>query len=68
MPGFSAAGRALGFTGNSVADQVPNESPEARKKRLAALQAAQLGIGRNISSGYSAALSPAGMALFGGSQ
>jgi hypothetical protein len=63
---WSAAGQALGF-GRSPADQVPNESESERKKRLAAMQAAQTNIGLRLSSGFSSALgySPAGSTLFG---
>ena len=67
---------AAGSTGNwspaaqylNLANQTAEgEDEQARKRRLAALQASQLKIGGGLASGYSAALSPAGTALgFGG--
>ena len=64
--GLSPAGQALGFGG--AADNVTNESEEARRKRLLALRNAQSGIDARTGQGYGAALgggsySPAGSAL-----
>ncbi|HEY1982965.1 MAG TPA: hypothetical protein VGH13_23035 [Xanthobacteraceae bacterium] len=60
---LSPAGNALGL--DSPLGTV-SETPEERKKRLAALQATQARIASGLGSGTS--LSPAGAALFGGSQ
>jgi len=58
MAGYSAAGQALGFGGDTtLADQMKGEEEEAKRKRLAALQASRVG------AGYGSALSPAGQAL-----
>ena len=43
LPGFSAAGTALGFGANALANQFQLEDEQARKKRLAAMNAAQGG-------------------------
>jgi len=43
LPGFSAAGTALGFGANALATQFQLEDEQARKKRLAAMNAAQGG-------------------------
>ena len=69
LPGFSAAGAALGFGANALANQFAPEDEERRKKRLAAMNAAQGNIGLKLAAGYGAALgsySPAGSLLFGG--
>ena len=69
LPGFSAAGTALGFGNNALANQFQPEDEQARKKRLAAMNAAQGNIGLRLGAGYGAALgsySPAGSMLFGG--
>jgi hypothetical protein len=67
LPGFSAAGTALGFGNNALANQFQPENEQARKKRLAAMNAAQGNIGLKLSAGFGSALgySPAGSALFG---
>jgi len=68
LPGFSAAGTALGFGANALANQFQLEDEQARKKRLAAMNAAQGGIGFKLAAGYGAALGsygPAGAMLFG---
>jgi hypothetical protein len=65
--GFSAAGTALGFGNNTLANQFAPEDEQQRKKRLAAMNAAQGNIGLRLSAGFGSALgySPAGSALFG---
>ena len=69
LPEYSAAGTALGFGNNSLANQFQGEDEQQRKKRLAAMNAAQGNIGLKLAAGYGAALSsysPAGAMLFGG--
>jgi hypothetical protein len=60
-PTFSAAGQALGFGTGADIPGAPQESEEEKRKRLAALQAAQARLGAGGANGSS--LSPAGMAL-----
>jgi hypothetical protein len=57
---YSPAGQALGF-GADVTGGIPAESEPEKKKRLAAIAAAQQKIGLGPANG--SALSPAGMAL-----
>lgn len=52
----------LGF-GGSFADQGQPETEQERKRRLAALQAAQAGIAGRVGAGYGAALSVVGSGL-----
>ncbi len=50
-----------------LGDQAGGESEADRRRRLAALQAAQSKIGGGLARGYGAAISPAGQSLgFGG--
>ena len=56
------------FGANALANQFQLEDEQARKKRLAAMNAAQGGIGFKLAAGYGAALGsygPAGAMLFG---
>ena len=57
---FSAAGQALGFGTGADIPGAPQESEEEKRKRLAALQAAQARLG---AGGANGSLSPAVMAL-----
>jgi hypothetical protein len=60
---WSPAAQYLNGMNGSLADQAQGEDEQARKRRLAALAAAQSKIGAAVGGGYGAAASPAAQSL-----
>lgn len=62
---FSPAGQALMSSAGNSSTALPGETEEARKRRLAALQAAQKNIAGSVGAGYGASFSPASSMMLG---